>query len=99
MTLVTRDNEWRIYRAKRGYIVHNSKYDFKKAHTHINSLKTANNIILMCKLEKIPHDWNTRLLESIRRVANPTHAEAVSDFIETKKSKNDQRYVMRYMAR
>lgn len=88
MNMIAKDNEWNIYRAKRGFIVHNSHFTFKEAHTHVGSMKTVNDIILMCKLEKVPRHWPIRTLESIRRVANPDHADEVALLLEIKRSKN-----------
>jgi hypothetical protein len=86
------DGDYRIYGCGKGYIVHNKSLHFDQGHTHVSTLKQANDIILMCKLRKIPRHWDIRILKSLARVAEIDHANKIIDLIHEKQHKGKQHF-------
>ena len=84
------DNHWAIYRCGKAYIVHNRNLHFEQGHCHVKTLKTANDIVLMCRLNKVPRAWDIRILTSLARVADTDHANKVNELIRAKLHKSKQ---------
>lgn len=69
MVIVYRKYNYYIYAAKDGYIVHNTKKEFSKGHTHINNYHTAKYLIDMSYYSKIPYHTYDYILESLMRIS------------------------------
>lgn len=59
-----------IYRAGTGHIVHNTKLEFEKGHTHIKSFAFAKQLIYNAYYRKRPKTHNMYLLESHKRISD-----------------------------
>ena len=57
-----------VYKMDIGFIVHNTNYNFKDAHTHLNSFNMCMSIIDNCLKHKKPKTKNRYVLESHRRI-------------------------------
>lgn len=86
------ESNWSIYNCARSYIVRNKTKEFDDAHCHVSSLKTANDIVLMCRLKKTPRNWHPRILVSLARVADDDHAKEIKQLIAEKLKKSKQKY-------
>ena len=84
------ESHWAIYNCGKSYIVHNRNLNFEQGHCHVKTLKTANDIVLMCRLGKVPRAWNLRILHSLARVADTEHANKVLELIREKVNKGKQ---------
>ena len=100
--------EYSIYKAKDGYIIHNTNGDFRKHHTHvvynvekpfatghshIYGFEMAKTIIDNCIKKKMPKTRNLYLLSSHARVSNDEkYIRLVEELIEVRKSKDINKY-------
>lgn len=64
------EGAFKIYRVGNGYIIHNSKYEFKEKHTHIHQLNVAKQLIYLVRNQKIPRTYSAYLLTSLVRLAD-----------------------------
>ena len=62
--------EYSIYKVSNGYIVHNTKKNFKEGHTHINNYFKAKSIIDLAVRKKMPKKANKWEIESLIRINN-----------------------------
>ena len=67
---VYQKEQYKVYRAGNGYIVHNSYYEFKEKHNHINNFKTAEKLIHCVINGEIPRSFNCYLLRSLIRISD-----------------------------
>ncbi|PXV88461.1 hypothetical protein C8E03_108188 [Lachnotalea glycerini] len=82
-----------IYRSCDGYIVHNTKKEFKYGHTHLDSFNTAKYIIDMVHYERIPGHLSIYLLISLSRVSNDEiYRDKILSLVEQKKTKKQNYY-------
>ena len=88
--------EYKIYRSGHEFIIHNSKYPFKQAHTHgIKSLDKARYIIRCVRKNRLPGDLGVYLLISLTRISDDKdYITKVNELIEVKKSKQKQKYTV-----
>jgi len=70
---VYQEGKYKVYRAGNDYIVHNSRYLFEKAHTHVRTLITAKKIIHYSIHKVIPKTFSEYLLTSLIRVNDDEH--------------------------
>lgn len=68
--VIYRNNEFIIIRKYSGYIIINTKKDFKKGHTHIKNYNMAKTLINLVKNKKIPKSDNIYILDSLIRISN-----------------------------
>lgn len=67
---IFRRKEYSIYKIKQGYIVHNTKKEFSRGHTHVQSFNKAKSIIDLCVRKKLPNTPRRWEIESLMRVTN-----------------------------
>lgn len=80
-------------KGKIGFIIHNTKKDFKHGHSHLNSRKVAETIISNVMHKKRPKTDNTYLLESHIRISDDdNYIRLIEELIEAKKSKSKVKY-------
>lgn len=68
--VIYRNREFMIIKKYTGYIVINTKKDFKKGHTHIKNYNMAKTLINLAKNNKIPKSNNKYILDSLIRISN-----------------------------
>lgn len=92
---VYQEGSYKVYRAGNNFIVHNSKYVFKEAHTHVRTLNTAKRIIYCSNKHIIPKTFSEYLLVSLMRVSDDQiYNNKVQSLIEVRKQKG---YKLRYV--
>lgn len=67
---VYQDSNFKIYKARNGFILHNKNMDFKSGHTHVQKFETCMVIIKLVERKQIPKSHSKHFLESILRVCN-----------------------------
>lgn len=68
-----------IYQAGDDYIIHNTKYEFKNHHTHINKFSTAKYLINLSIQRSIPPHICDYFIESLIRLAdNPEYIDKLN---------------------
>lgn len=74
-----------IYKAGDGHIVHNTKLDFDKGHTHIKSFNCAKQLIHNMLYKKRPKTRNLYILESHKRVSDDSkYTDLIDQLIENR---------------
>lgn len=68
--VVYRNREFIIIRKYTGYIIINTKKEFKKGHTHIKNYNMAKTIINLVKANKEPKSKNKYIIDSLIRLSN-----------------------------
>ena len=83
-----------ILRVKRGYIVYNTKKNFKNGHTHIQSFDMAKTIIDNNIRKKRPKTNSTYLIESHIRVTNDSkYKKMLEELLASKEDRTkDNKY-------
>lgn len=85
---VYQEGRFKVYRAGNNFIVHNSKYIFNNAHTHVRTLNTAKRIIYCTTKKIIPKTFPEYLLYSLIRVTDDEHyANQIQELIEVRRQK------------
>lgn len=85
---VYQEGYFKVYRAGNNYIVHNSKFLFDNAHTHVRTLNTAKRIIYCTANKIIPRTFPEYLLNSLIRVTDDDHfADEIETLIEVRRQK------------
>lgn len=85
---IYQEGPFKVYQAGHNYIVHNSKYGFEKAHTHVRNFNTARRIIYCSKKKIIPRTFSEYLLLSLVRVTDdPVYADHIEDLIAVRRQK------------
>lgn len=67
---VYQDSNFKIYKARDGFILHNTKMEFNSGHTHIQKFKTCMVIIKLIVKKQIPKSHSKHFLNSILRVCS-----------------------------
>ena len=62
--------EYSIYKAKDGYIIHNTNGDFRKHHTHVRSFNKAKSLVDLCIRKKLPDTPRAWEIQSLLRISN-----------------------------
>lgn len=62
--------EFNVYSTYEGYVVHNTKKEFKNGHTHVNSYATALKLVNISIEKEIPDYLNKYLLGSLLRLTD-----------------------------
>ena len=62
--------EYSIYKAKDGYIIHNTNLPFKGHHTHIRSFHKAKSLVDLCIRKKLPDTPRAWEIQSLLRISN-----------------------------
>lgn len=84
-------NQFNVYNQGKEYIIHNTDYQFKLAHTHIRQLRVCKQIIKNVIKNKIPKTRNTYLLRSHIRISDKKdYIEQLERIID--KHKRKQKY-------
>lgn len=93
------EGDYKIYKCGNGYIVHNTKYDFKEKHSHIGTFKTAKSIIYYAKKKIIPKNFSQYLLTSLIRVADDNrYIDDIKGLVEVRSNKSKkQKYKNKYL--
>lgn len=86
--------EYIILKAKKGYIVYNTKKRFKEGHTHIQSFEMSKTIIDNSLRKKRPKTNNEYLIIShIRITKDPKYKKILEELLESKRNKTkDNKY-------
>jgi hypothetical protein len=85
---VYQEGKFKVYRAGNNFIVHNSRFMFHDAHTHVRTLNTAKRIIYCSKKKVIPKTFPEYLLYSIIRVTDDDHfVDQIQSLIEVRRQK------------
>lgn len=85
---VYQEDRFKVYRVGSNFIVHNSRYVFNEAHTHVRTLNTAKKIIYCTRHKIIPKTFPEYLLHSLIRVSDDHHYnEQVESLIEVRRQK------------
>lgn len=81
---------------KVGYIVYNTKKDWKEGHTHLNSFDMAKTIISNVMKKKKPKTNNLYLIRSHIRISDDiSYNEYIDNLISTKRNKSKKKYYNR----
>lgn len=76
--------EYSIYRAKQGYIIHNTNKRFEEGHSHVASFKKAKSLIDLAMRKKLPNTPRKWELESLMRITNNnTYYNKLRDLYES----------------
>ena len=79
------DGTFKVYRVKRGYVLHNSKLPFESGHTHLRNPEICKKIARDVAKNKIPRVGSIRLLVSAMRVSdNPEYIAEIQEVIDKK---------------
>lgn len=73
MKLIYKNRYMNIYsNMHNGFIVHNTKKDFEKGHTHINNFNTAKYVTYMALYKRLPKSGHLSnyLIESVIRISD-----------------------------
>ncbi|MBN2796339.1 MAG: hypothetical protein JXR88_13090 [Clostridia bacterium] len=85
---VYQEGEFKVYRAGNNYIVHNTRFIFNQAHTHVRTLNTAKRIIYCTCHKVIPKTFPEYLLQSLIRVSDDAlYCDRIEALIEVRKQK------------
>lgn len=85
---VYQEGRFKVYRAGNNFIVHNSKFLFNHAHTHVRTLNTAKKIIYCISRGIIPKTFSEYLLVSLIRLTDDDrYANQIEELIEVRKQK------------
>jgi hypothetical protein len=63
-------SNFRVYKAGKGFILHNINKDFKNGHTHVEKYDTCMVMIRLINGKRTPKSKNKHFLESLIRVSN-----------------------------
>ena len=75
--------EYSIYKAKDGYIIHNTNGNFKNHHTHVRSFNKAKSIVDLCIRKKLPNTPKKWEIESLMRLTrNNAYYNKLRDLLE-----------------
>ena len=58
-----------VFKARHGYVVHNTKKDFEKGHTHFVKLHSAKSAARMAQEKTIPNAGGFYFLTSLQRIS------------------------------
>lgn len=84
--------EYMIIKVKNGYVVYNSKKEFKEGHTHLKNYNMCKVLIDNLIKRKIPRTDNVYILTSHIRVSNDQdYNEEIKQMIIKKKTKEKLR--------
>lgn len=61
--------EYKVYSYKHGWIVHNTKKDFKDGHTHMSERSGAIGLVRNVQKQKVPKDADSYYLTSLMRLS------------------------------
>lgn len=90
MVLIYKKKNFNIYSYKDIYIVHNTKKEFSKGHTHIRSFKSSKFIIDLSIHKSIPRHLNKYFLVSLLRLSNDDiYSEKLRNIIKSLENKKD----------
>lgn len=93
MTTIYKKYNFKIYSDKHGYIIHNTKLEFDKHHTHINNYKTCKFIIDLCIHKTIPKHLSDYLLVSIIRITeDKRYKDEIYKILENSNKKKNKQY-------
>ena len=93
MTTIYRKCNFKIYSVKDGYIVHNTRLDFNRHHTHINNYKTCKFIIDLCVHKTIPRHLSDYLLVSIIRITDDKiYKDKINSILDNSNKKKNKKY-------
>jgi hypothetical protein len=91
MAIYSREN-FEVHATGSGYVIHNTDYHFKEAHSHLKSFKQCKVIINNLIYKKKLHTKNTYLLRSYLRLSKDSkYQRKIKHLIE--KAKDKQKYV------
>ena len=62
--------EYSIYKVSVGYIIHNTKKEFEKGHTHIKSFYKAKSLVDLATRKKLPNTPRIWEIECLLRIVN-----------------------------
>lgn len=90
MVKYTKKN-FKIYTAKDGHIIHNTKYKFQEAHTHrIKSFDMAKTILDNVLYKRKPHTKNQYLLRSHKKLTkDKKYIRLINHLMNKAKDKQD----------
>lgn len=91
--VVYRMQHFNIYRAGTGHIVHNTKLEFEKGHTHIKSFNCAKQLIYNAYYRKRPKTHNMYLLESHKRISDDKKYVEMIDELMVRRRERKQYYI------
>lgn len=93
MRMIYSKGGYNIYRSrykKCGYIIHNSRKEFKNGHTHIESFRVAKEIVDSVIEEKIPNHFSIYFLISLIRISDDEeYIERINKRIKSKRKKQN----------
>ena len=93
MTLISKMKYMYIYsNMQNGYIVHNTKKEFKSGHTHLNNFSTAKYIAYLALYKRLPkkRHLSPYLIESVIRISDdPEYTNKMIKFRETQNKKSE----------
>lgn len=91
---VYQKENYKIYKVKNGFIVHNSIYKLSDKHTHIKSFKQAKDIISFVISEKIPKRVSFYYLQSLIRFSdNEKYINGIKKILSVRKRKTKVKFV------
>lgn len=87
MQQVYQRNNFKVYRGKDCYILHNASLDGFQ-HTHLDSMKQCCLLIQLSLEKRIPYDLSNYLLISLSRINDGSYKEKVLEVIQNKRKKD-----------
>lgn len=95
--VVYRRNDYIITKVSNGYIVINTKKDFKDGHTHLRSFNAAKTAIDLSIKKKIPRSTDFYYLRSLIRISkDKEYQEKIQELIDVRIQKGKkQNYIIK----
>lgn len=92
MVLMYKKKNFYVYGYKDKYIIHNTKKEFSKGHTHIKNFKTAKFLIDLSIHKSIPKHHNRYFLISLLRLSDDEeYSKRLSKLIDNTSKKYKRR--------
>lgn len=86
--IIYRKDEFIILKASKGFIVYNTKKEWKNGHSHLKSLKAAKTAINLVQKGKLPRSRGFYYLTTLQRISTEEeYIERIEQLKRTRKQK------------
>lgn len=90
MNQICSKQNYNIYKASGGFIIHNTAKEFKDGHTHLNSFKSAKYLVDLVIHKSIPYHLDRYRLISLTRITeDEEYKRKIMELLQNKRPKSN----------
>lgn len=90
MNQICSKQNYNIYKASGGFIIHNTAKEFKDGHTHLNSFKSAKYLVDLAIHKSIPYHLDRYRLISLSRITeDEEYKRKILELLQNKRTKSN----------